>query len=118
MGRRTPFRAPVFVLTHHERPSITLGQTTFHFLNTTAEEALAQAKKAADGKDVRIGGGVKTVRQFIEADLLDTMHIAVAPVELGAGERLWESPEELTDRYHLEKIPNSSGVVHHLFWRK
>ena len=117
-GDEPPFRTPVFVLTHHERPSITLGETTFHFLNATPEEALAQAKKAAGGKDVRIGGGVNTVRQFVDAGLIDMLHIAVAPVEFGSGERLWESPEELTDRYHLEKVPSSSGVVHHLFWRK
>ncbi|MGW7532945.1 dihydrofolate reductase family protein [Amycolatopsis sp. NPDC054798] len=117
-GDEPPFRAPVFVLTHHVRPSITLGETTFHFLDASPEEALAQAKKAAGTKDVRIGGGVQTVRQFLDAGLIDTLHIAVAPVELGAGERLWESPDELTDRYHLEKVPSSSGVVHHLFWRK
>ncbi|WP_116200348.1 dihydrofolate reductase family protein [Amycolatopsis circi] len=117
-GDEPPFRTPVFVLTHHERPSITLGQTTFHFLDAGPEEALAQAKKAAGDKDVRIGGGVHTIRQFLDAGLVDTVHIAVAPIELGAGERLWESPDELTDRYHLEKIPSPSGVVHHLFWRK
>lgn len=117
-GDTPPFRTPVFVLTHHERPSITLGQTTFHFLNTSPEEALAQAKKAAGDKDVRIGGGVTTVREFLDAGLIDTLHIAVSPVELGSGERLWTSPDELTDRYHLEKIPSPSGVVHHLFWRK
>ena len=62
----------------------------------------AQAKEAADGKDVRLGGGVATVREFLDADLVDTMHIAVAPVELGRGERLWESPDELLDRFHLD----------------
>ncbi|WP_437126386.1 dihydrofolate reductase family protein [Nocardia mangyaensis] len=69
-------------------------------------------------KDVRIGGGVATVKEFLDADLVDTMHVAVAPVELGRGERLWTSPDELTDRFHLERVPSPSGMVHHFFWRK
>ncbi|MGO4614807.1 dihydrofolate reductase family protein [Nocardia sp. 2YAB30] len=117
-GDEPPFRTPVFVLTHHERPSFTLGETTFHFLNASPEDALARAKEAADGKDVRIGGGVATVRAFLDADLIDTMHFAVAPVELADGERLWDSPDHLLDRFHLEKIPSPSGVVHHFFWRR
>jgi dihydrofolate reductase len=82
-------------LTHHPRPSFALSDTTFHFLDAEPAEALRQAKQAADGKDVRLGGGVATVREFLEADLVDTMHIVVAPVELGRGERLWESHREL-----------------------
>ncbi|WP_406235599.1 dihydrofolate reductase family protein [Nocardia sp. NBC_01009] len=117
-GEEPPFRTPVFVLTHHERPSFTLGETTFHFLNASPRDTLKQAKAAADGKDVRIGGGVATVRAFLDADLIDTMHFAVAPVELAHGERLWDSPDHLQDRFHLEKIPSPSGVVHHFFWRR
>jgi dihydrofolate reductase len=117
-GDEPPFHTPVFVLTHYERPSITRGETTFHFLDTSPKDALARAFAAADGKDVRIGGGVATVREFLDADLIDTMHIAVAPVELGRGERLWASPDELLDRFHLEQIPSPSGVVHHFFWRR
>ncbi|MEC3957583.1 dihydrofolate reductase family protein [Nocardia sp. CDC153] len=117
-GDEPPFRTPVFVLTHHPRPSITLGETTFHFLEATPKEALAQAFEAADGKDVRIGGGVATVREFLDADLIDTLHIAVSPIELGRGERLWTSPDSLLDRFHLEKVPSPSGVTHHLFWRR
>ncbi|MBF6213366.1 dihydrofolate reductase family protein [Nocardia puris] len=71
----------------------------------------------ADGKDVRIGGGVATVREFLDADLVDTLHVAVAPIELGRGERLWTSPDDLTDRFHPERVPSPSGVVHHFFWR-
>ena len=108
----------MFVLTHHVRPSITLSDTTFHFIDADPHEALRQAKEAADGKDVRLGGGVRTVREFLEADLVDTMHVAVAPVEIGRGGRLWESPDELLDRFHLEVVPSPSGVVHHLFWRR
>ncbi|WP_409427464.1 dihydrofolate reductase family protein [Mycobacterium sp. SMC-11] len=117
-GDEPPFRTPVFVLTHHARPSFALGDTTFHFLDASPQDALARALAAADGKDVRIGGGVATVREFLDADLIDTMHVAVAPVELGRGERLWSSPDELVDRFHLEQIPSPSGVVHHFFWRR
>jgi dihydrofolate reductase len=81
--------------------------------------SLARALVAADGKDVRIGGGVETARQFLEADLIDTLHVAVVPtVELGRGERLWSGPDELLGRFHLEQIPSPSGVVHHFFWRR
>ncbi|MFD9546289.1 dihydrofolate reductase family protein [Nocardia salmonicida] len=117
-GDNPPFHTPVFVLTHHERPSFTLADTTFHFIDATPKDALAQALDAADGKDVRIGGGVATVREFLAADLIDAMHIAVAPVEIGAGERLWESSTEYDDRFHHEQIPSPSGVVHHFFWRR
>jgi dihydrofolate reductase len=117
-GENPPFHTPVFVLTHFERPSFTLSDTTFHFLDATPQEALRKAKEAANGKDVRLGGGVATVREFLDADLLDTLHVAVAPVELGRGERLWRSPDELLDRFHLEIIPSPSGIKHHLFWRR
>lgn len=117
-GDEPPFHTPVFVLTHHLRPTITRGETTFHFINASPQDALAQAFEAAKGKDVRIGGGVATVREFLEADLIDTMHFAVAPVNLGHGERLWNGPDELTDRFHLEQIPSPSGVTHHFLWRR
>ncbi|MCX2181747.1 dihydrofolate reductase family protein [Streptomyces sp. SKN60] len=117
-GDEPPFHTPVFVLTHHPRPSFTLSDTTFHFVDADPVTALEMAKEAAEGKDVRLGGGVTTVREFLDADLIDTLHIAVSPVKAGSGLRLWESPEELTDRYHLDVVPSPSGVTHHLFWRK
>ncbi len=117
-GDEPPFHTPVFVLTHHPRPSFTLSDTTFHFVDASPKDALAQAMAAADGKDVRIGGGVATIRAFLEADLIDTMHVVVAPVELGRGERFWTGPEEYTGRFHLERVPSPSGVVHHFFWRR
>jgi dihydrofolate reductase len=117
-GDVPPFHTPVFVLTHHPRPSFTLSDTTFHFIDASPAEALATAKQAADGRDVRIGGGVATVREFLEADLVDTMHVAVAPVELGRGERLWESPDDLLDRFHRDVVPSPSGVTHLLYWRR
>lgn len=108
----------MFVLTHYPRPSFTLSDTAFHFVDATPAEALAQAKEAADGREVRLGGGVATVREFLEADLVDTMHVVVSPIELERGERLWTSPDELLDRYYLESIPSPSGVTHLLFWRR
>jgi dihydrofolate reductase len=118
-GDDPPFRTPVFVLTHHPHPSFTLSDTTFHFIDAAPADALEQAKAAAGGKDVRLGGGVNTVRQFLDADLVDTMHVAVVPdVELGRGERLWTSPDELLDRFHLDTVPSPSGVTHLLFWRR
>jgi dihydrofolate reductase len=117
-GDEPPFHTPVFVLTHHARPSITLSDTTFHFVDGEPAEVLKQAKEAAGGKDVRLGGGVTSIREFLDADLVDTLHIAVSPIEFGSGLKLWDSPDELNDRFEHEVIPSSSGVTHHLFWRR
>jgi dihydrofolate reductase len=119
-GDEPPFHTPVFVLTHHPRPSITLSDTTFHFVAGEPADVLEQARAAAGDKDVRLGGGVTTVRQFLDADLVDTLHIAVSPVTAGSGLRLWESPDDLLDRFHRDVVPSpgGSGVVHHLFWRR
>jgi hypothetical protein len=104
-------------MTHHQRPSFTLSDTTFHFVDGDPVAVLQQVREAAQGKDVRLGGGVTTIRQFLDADLVDTLHVAVAPVKLDSGVRLWESPDELLDRFHLDVVPSPSGVTHHLFWR-
>ncbi|MFD5799878.1 MULTISPECIES: dihydrofolate reductase family protein [unclassified Streptomyces] len=118
-GDEPPFHTPVFVMTHHTRPSFSLSDTTFHFVDDDPAKVLERAKEAAQGKDVRVGGGPTTIRAFLEADLVDTLHVVVNPsITLGSGARLWESPDELTDRFHLDVVPSSSGVVHHLFWRK
>ncbi|MFD3519899.1 dihydrofolate reductase family protein [Streptomyces sp. NPDC058653] len=117
-GDEPPFHTPVFVMTHHERPSFTLSDTTFHFVDADPATVLEQAREAAEGKDVRLGGGATVIREFLDADLVDTLHVAVAPVELGSGVRLWDSPDELLDRFQLEVVPSPSGVTHHLFWRK
>ncbi|MBO4269920.1 dihydrofolate reductase family protein, partial [Microbispora triticiradicis] len=117
-GPNPPFHTPVFVLTHHPRPSVEMeGGTTFHFVDATPEEALRQAREAAGGLDVRIGGGPSTVRQFLAADLVDHMHVAVVPIVLGRGERLWDGLEELEKRFHVESVSTPSGVTHVTFTR-
>jgi dihydrofolate reductase len=89
-GENPPYHVPVFVLTHHARESITMkGGTTFHFITDGIESALEKARKAADGKDIRIGGGVSTIRQFLQAGYMDEMHIAFSPVFFGSGEHLF-----------------------------
>jgi dihydrofolate reductase len=113
------FHTPVFVLTHHPRPTLEMkGGTTFHFLDATPAEALAQAKEAAGGLDVRIGGGAATVRQFLAADLVDHLHLVIAPIVLGRGERLWDGLEGLEERFDLETVASPSGVTHLTFTRK
>jgi dihydrofolate reductase len=89
-GTNPPYHVPVFVLTHHARAPIPMeGGTTFHFVTDGIESALRQARDVAHGKDIRIGGGVSTVRQYLRAGLIDELHLAMAPVLLGTGENLF-----------------------------
>ncbi|HEV2399917.1 MAG TPA: dihydrofolate reductase family protein [Candidatus Sulfotelmatobacter sp.] len=89
-GEEPPYHVPVFVLTHHARAPLEMkGGTTFHFVTDGAESALKRAKAAASGKDVRIGGGTATIRQYLLAGAVDEMHLAVSPVLLGEGENLF-----------------------------
>ncbi|MBN9656527.1 MAG: dihydrofolate reductase [Acidobacteria bacterium] len=89
-GPNPPYHAPTFVLTHYERePLVMEGGTTFYFVSGGIEEALKLAKQAAGDKDVKIGGGVSTVRQYLQAGLIDSLHLAVSPVVLGQGEALY-----------------------------
>ena len=98
-GPNPPFHTPVFVLTHHPRPSIEMeGGTTFHFLDASPAEAVAIAREAADGQDVRLGGGPTVIRDFLAAGLVDYLHVVMVPIVLGRGVRLWEGLEDL----HLE----------------
>jgi dihydrofolate reductase len=88
-GKEPPYHVPVFVLTHHARPSLVMeGGTTFHFVTGGMNEALERAREAANGKDVRLGGGPATIRQYLKEGLVDELHLAIAPVLLGAGEPL------------------------------
>jgi dihydrofolate reductase len=114
------FHTPVFILTHHPRPSVEMsGGTTFHFLDASPAEALDTARKAAGDLDVRIGGGPSTVRQFLAADLVDHLHVAVVPIVLGRGERLWDGLEGLEQRFDMESVTSPpSGVTHLIFTRR
>jgi len=88
-GNNPPYHVPVFVLTHHARPSLEMeGGTTFHFITGGIEEALERARAAAGARDIRIGGGAATIRQYLRAGLIDEMHLAISPVLLGSGEHL------------------------------
>jgi dihydrofolate reductase len=90
-GDDPPFHHPVFVLTHHSRASIAMqGGTTFHFVTDGIQVALGRALEAANGSDVRLGGGAATIQQYLRAGLIDEMHVAIVPVLLGSGERLFD----------------------------
>ena len=112
-GDNPPFHTPVYVLTHHPRPSIDMrGGTTFHFIDAAPAEALDVARAAAGGLDIRIGGGPSTIRRFLAADLIDYIHVVIVPIVLGRGERLWDGLEELGQRFDVESVSSPSGVTH------
>jgi dihydrofolate reductase len=118
-GPTPPFHTPTFVLTHRPRPSIEMaGGTTFHFLDASPAEALDAAREAADGRDVRIGGGATVARDFLTAGLVDHMHLVQVPIVLGRGVRLWDGLEALEDAYDIEAVSAPSGVTHLTFTRK
>jgi dihydrofolate reductase len=117
-GPNPPFHTPVFVLTHHTRPPIEMeGGTTFHFIDASPAEALATAREAAGDLDVRIGGGVTMIREFLAARLVDHMHIVVVPILLGRGVRLWDGLEDLEKGYEVEATSSPGGVTHVTFTR-
>jgi dihydrofolate reductase len=117
-GEEPPFRVPVFVLTHTPRPSIEMaGGTTFHFLATTPRAALDRAVEAAGGNDVRIGGGPTVVRDFLKAGLVDQLHVAIAPIILGRGIRLWDDLRGLESDYQVTAETADSGTTHLTFRR-
>lgn len=117
-GEEPPFHSPVIVLTHHDRPDLVVGETTFLFRDLPPGEALALAVELADGKDVRLGGGPTTVREFLAEDLVDHMHIVVSPIVLGRGVRLWDGLEGLEERFDVETTSSPFGVVHHVFMKR
>ncbi len=117
-GANPPFHTPVFVLTHHRRPPLEMeGGTTFHFVDDPPADVLERAREAAGGRDVRIGGGVTTIREFLAAGLVDHMHVVVVPIVLGRGVRLWDGLEAIEKGYAVEAATSSSGVVHLTFSR-
>jgi dihydrofolate reductase len=112
-GPNPPFHTPVFVLTHHPRPSIEMeGGTVFHFIEATPHEALELAREAAGDLDVQIGGGPTVVRSFLEAGLIDSLHVVLVPILLGRGVRLWDGLEGLEERYEIEAVSSPCGVTH------
>ena len=118
-GDEPPFRVPVFVLTHTPRASIEMaGGTTFHFLTASPEEALSRAVAVADGGDVRIGGGPTTVREFLRAGLVDDLHVAIVPILLGRGVRLWDDLRGLEAGCRVTSESAPSGVTHVTFRRE
>jgi dihydrofolate reductase len=117
-GDEPPFGVPVFVLTHSLREPIPMkGGTTFHFLAASPTEALATASAAAAGGDVRIGGGPTTVRSFLQAGLVDDLHVAIAPILLGRGIRLWDDLRGLENGYRATSVAAPSGTTHLTFSR-
>ena len=118
-GDNPPFHTPVFILTHHPRSTIEMkGGTTFQFMDASPGEVLEAARQAAGGLDIRIGGGPSTIRQFLAADLVDEMHVAVVPIVLGRGERLWDGLEDLEQRFNIEAVSSPSGITHLTFTRQ
>ncbi|MGH9104320.1 MAG: dihydrofolate reductase family protein [Acidimicrobiales bacterium] len=112
-GEDPPFRHDVFVLTHHPRSDLAMRNgTTFHFIEAQPHEALAQATKAAGGQDVVLGGGASTTRQFLTAGLVDALHLVIAPVLLGSGERLFDSTQQLLPQYSCAPLRCEAGVGH------
>ena len=112
-GDTPPYHVPVFVLTHHARPSIEMkGGTTFHFVTDGIDSALRQAREAAGGKDVRVGGGVATVHQYLRKRLIDDMHIAVSPLLLGSGESLFAGIDLAALGYACAEQVGSSRATH------
>jgi dihydrofolate reductase len=117
-GDNPPYHHPVFVLTHHAHDPIEMeGGTTFYFVTDGIESALAQAFDAARGQDVRVGGGVSTVQQYVRAGLVDELHVPVAPVLLGSGERLFDGLEDAFDGYECTELVTSGSVAHFVFSR-
>ena len=117
-GPNPPFHTPTFVLTHHTRDPIEMeGGTTFHFIDAPPAEALETARQAADGQDIRLGGGATMIRDFLAAGLVDHMHVVVVPIMLGRGKRLWDGLEGVEEKYEIESTSAPSGVTHVTFTR-
>lgn len=118
-GHNPPYHVPVYVLTHYPRPPLVMeGGTTFYFVTEGIHEALARARNAADGKDIRIGGGVNTIQQYLREGLIDELHLAMSPVLLGAGERLFEGVDLRDLGYECRQFMSSEKATHIFLQRK
>jgi dihydrofolate reductase len=112
-GDNPPFHSPVFVLTNHPRPPITMkGGTTFHFIADGIHSALKQATAAANGQDVRLGGGVATIRQYLRAGLVDEMHLAIVPALMGSGESLFSGLDVVSLGYQCTAHTSTANATH------
>jgi dihydrofolate reductase len=112
-GDNPPYHVPVFILTHHTRPPIQMeGGTMFHFVTGGIHEALDQARDASKGMDIRIGGGPKTIQQYLRAGLVDEMHVAISPVLLGGGERLFDAVDLRALGYECVQFVASEKATH------
>jgi dihydrofolate reductase len=112
-GDNPPYHVPVFVLTHHQRAPLTMeGGTTFHFVTGGIDAALEQARDAAKGKDIRIGGGASTIRQYLKAGLIDSLHLVVSPVLLGSGEALFEGIDMVKLGYRCTEHVTTPMAMH------
>ncbi len=110
-GEEPPFHSPVFVLTHYERPDLVVGETTFHFV-AGLDEAARLAREVADDRDIHVGGGVDTIRMFLDAQLLDEVWLAVVPVHLGAGERLFKTLDDWPAGYRRGRELKGERATH------
>lgn len=118
-GENPPYHVPVFVLTHHTRASVSMkGGTVFHFITDGIESALEKAREAANGKDIRIGGGVSTIRRFLQAGYIDEMHLAFAPVFLGSGEHLFAEMDLPELGFTETQTTYGKGAIHVILKRK
>lgn len=118
-GPNPPYHVPVYVLTHHARPALEMeGGTTFHFVTEGIHAALEQARRAAGARDVRIGGGVDTIRQYLRAGLIDELHIALSPALLGQGERLFEGVDMRAGGYACVRVALSEKATHLVLRRR
>jgi dihydrofolate reductase len=118
-GDDPPYHHPVFVLTKHPRPSITMqGGTVFHFVDGGIEAAREQALEAAAGQDVWVAGGAATIQQYLRARLLDELHVAIVPIFLGGGERLFDNLGDAAGSYECVELVSSPAVAHYSYVRK
>ena len=118
-GDNPPYHTPVFVLTNHPRASITMaGGTIFHFVTDGIQSAIERAVEAANGKDVRLGGGIATMRQYLRAGLIDEMHLVVSPTLLGSGERLFEGIDVPSLRYQVADHIQTPAAAHVIITRR
>jgi dihydrofolate reductase len=112
-GENPPYHVPVYVLTHHARnPLVMQGQTTFYFVTDGIRAAVEQAKASAGGKGVRVGGGVATIQEFLQAGLIDELHLAISPVLLGSGERLFAGLDMVTLGYRCSEHTTGDNAMH------